>query len=84
MERDDAYIRILNPDRQWVGSLSRKGVEKWEHRLPCIINARVLGMVIRNADENDLPLKTQTDIEQWYLPIVEILHKNCSVNKSRM
>ncbi|HRF91424.1 MAG TPA: 3'-5' exonuclease, partial [Desulfobacter postgatei] len=77
LEKDGAYIRILNPDRQWVGSLSRKGVAKWEHSLPGIINAQVLGVVIRNADENDFPLKPQTDIKQWYLPIVEILHKIC-------
>lgn len=41
--------------------------------LPGIINAQVLGVIIRNADENDLPMKTKTDIEQWSLPIVEIL-----------
>ncbi len=77
LERDGAYIRILNPDRQCVGSLSQKGIEKWKHRLPGILNAQVLGVVIRNADENDFPLKPQTDIKQWYLPIVEILHKIC-------
>lgn len=77
IERDGAYIRILNPNRECVGSLSRKGIEKWKHRLPGIINAQVLGVVIRHADENDSPLKPETDIEQWYLPIVEILHRNC-------
>jgi len=64
MERDGAYIRILNPEHQWVGSLSRKGVEKWKDRLPGIINAQVLGVIIRNAGENDLPMKTKTGIEQ--------------------
>ena len=77
LEKDGAYIRILNPDRIWVGSLSRKGVEKWKNRLPGIINAQVLGVVIRNADEDDSPVKTESNIEQWYLPIVEILHRNC-------
>jgi ATP-dependent DNA helicase RecQ len=66
--KDGAYIRLLDPDHQCIGSLSRKGVETWKHGLPGIIRAQVLGVVIRNADE----------IEQWYLPIVEILHRNDS------
>ncbi|WP_020585733.1 RecQ family ATP-dependent DNA helicase [Desulfobacter curvatus] len=78
LKKDGAYIRILNPDRQCVGSLSQKGVEKWKSRLPGILNAQVLGVVIRNADENNLPLRNENNIEQWYLPIVEILHRNCS------
>ncbi len=77
LERDGAYIRILNPDRQWVGNLSQKGAEKWKQRLPGIINAQVLGVVRRNADENESSLKTENNIEQWYLPIVEILHRTC-------
>jgi len=80
MERNGANIRILNPDHQWVGSLSRKGVEKWKDRLPGIINAQVLGVIIRNAGEKDLPMKTKTGIEQWSLPIVEVLQmKNACV-----
>ena len=35
------------------------------------------GVVIRNADENDSPLKAENNIKQWHLPIVEILHRNC-------
>ena len=78
IEKDRAHICLFNANGQCVGRLSRKGVEKWEHRLPGIIKAQVLGVVIRNADENELPPKTKTSIEQWYLPIVEILHRNCS------
>lgn len=78
IEEDGAYIRILNPDRQCVGRLSQKGVEKWKHRLSGIINARVLGVIVRSADENNSPIKTKNNIEQWYLPIVEILHRRCS------
>jgi ATP-dependent DNA helicase RecQ len=77
-KKDGAYIRILDPDRQCIGSLSRKGIEKWETCLSGIINAQVLGVVIRNADENESQAKTENNIEQWHLPIVEILYRHCS------
>nr|WP_320191600.1 RecQ family ATP-dependent DNA helicase [uncultured Desulfobacter sp.] len=76
LEPDGTYIRILNPDHQCVGSLSQKGVEKWKHRITGILKAQVLGIVIRKADENESAKGTETSMAQWYLPIVEILHRN--------
>jgi hypothetical protein len=51
---------------------------KWKNGLSGIIRAQVLGVVIRNADENEFPSKNENNIAQWYLPIVEILHSHCS------
>lgn len=75
LERDGTYIRLLDPDRQCIGSLSRKGVETWESGLSGVIRAQVLGVVIRNSDENEFPSRTANNIAQWFLPIVEILHR---------
>ena len=74
LRKDGAYIRILNTDRQCVGSLSQKGIKKWKGILSGIIKAQVLGVVIRNDGENESSLKTENKIAQWHLPIVEILH----------
>jgi ATP-dependent DNA helicase RecQ len=78
LKRDGTYIRLFTPDRQCIGSLSRKGMAKWKNGLSGIIRAQVLGVVIRNADENEFPSKNENNIAQWYLPIVEILHSHCS------
>jgi ATP-dependent DNA helicase RecQ len=69
-------IFIVNSNKQIIAALSKKGYEKWQHRISGIISAKILG-ILKNRSENmeqnefNKNLKTTS----WELPVIEVLHK---------
>ncbi len=74
LEEKGTHIYIFDSKHRCVGRLSRKGADTWRGRLSGIISARLLGVVLRDADDADPPVTNDTFVAQWYLPVVEILH----------
>ncbi|MCG8634465.1 MAG: RecQ family ATP-dependent DNA helicase [Desulfobacterales bacterium] len=68
--------RVFIKDRQGntLGSLSRKGIAKWQDKISSILSARVLGIVKRKQDDGDQKTNQGIKCEAWELPILEILH----------
>ncbi|MDA3918157.1 MAG: RecQ family ATP-dependent DNA helicase [Deltaproteobacteria bacterium] len=76
LENKKERIEIVNPKNQTIAVLSKKGFEKWKHKINEIISTKVLGIIKREPDnseqkEFDKNLKTGS----WELPIIEVLHK---------
>ncbi|MCK5100870.1 MAG: ATP-dependent helicase, partial [Desulfobacteraceae bacterium] len=69
-------IRIVDTKNHIIASLSKKGSAKWRNQTHTILNARVLGIVKRQPQENeDDEYNNNLKVESWELPIIEILHK---------
>lgn len=74
LTRTGNRIHIRNHAGAPIGALSQKAARKWEPRLPRIRSAKVLGMVIRYADDGEAAPEQGGGIKKWALPIVEVLH----------
>ena len=71
-QNNKIYIETIHG--QIIGSLSKKGIGKWQDRIPYILNARILGIVKRKQDDGDKKANQNIKLQAWELPIVEILH----------
>jgi ATP-dependent DNA helicase RecQ len=68
-------VYIVNNTRQIIASLSKKGSALWKPHLKSILNSRVLGVIKRHQQEDEVNGYKKVKIESWELPIVEILHR---------
>ena len=68
-------IRIVDTKNHIIASLSKKGSAKWRNQTQTILNARVLGIVKRQQQDNEGEDYSNLKVESWELPIIEILHK---------
>jgi ATP-dependent DNA helicase RecQ len=75
LARSGPYIHILDADGNLIAALSKNAVQSWQNRLDHIVSARVLGMVVRYANDGENPVEDGAGPEEWLLPIVEILHR---------
>jgi len=68
-------VYIVNDADQIVASLSKNGSAQWRYHIQNILNTKVLGVIRRHQQENEVDGYKKVQVESWELPIVEILHK---------
>ncbi len=71
----DGHLFITDGQGRILSKLSRRACGLWQHQLGSILRARVLGIVRRNAGDEEEWGQGKINCEFWELPLVEILHR---------
>ncbi|MCB9495174.1 MAG: RecQ family ATP-dependent DNA helicase [Desulfobacteraceae bacterium] len=82
--KDTVYLRsgkndeifIYDKHGNKIARLSKSGTLKWKNALSNIVSARVLAIVSRKKDDDEIAdRKNNILVDQWELPIIEVLHE---------
>jgi phage repressor protein C with HTH and peptisase S24 domain len=68
-----AGIEICSSSGKLLGRLSKAATEVWQPRLRNICDARLAACVIRRRDDSNLEYQSKLQMEQWLIPVPEIL-----------
>ena len=71
----DGKIEIRDRHQRCLGRLSKGGADKWLDRLDGILEARVLGLLLRNRDDPAEPFEKTIKADKWEIPVLEVVSR---------
>jgi ATP-dependent DNA helicase RecQ len=72
MENNSGKV-VLKDQQMIVAVLSNQGAQYWSTKINAIESVTVLAMIRRYRDDNEAAYQSRCKVEQWELPLVEIV-----------
>ncbi|MGZ5053893.1 MAG: RecQ family ATP-dependent DNA helicase [Methylobacter sp.] len=72
MENNNGKVVLTDQDRI-VAALSKQVTQQWSAKINAIESVTVLAMIRRYRDDSEEPYRSRCKVEQWELPLVEVV-----------
>jgi len=78
MENNNGKV-VLKDQNRVVAVLSKQGAQFWSAKISAIESVTVLAMVRRYRDDSEESYQSRCKVEQWELPLVEVVFDDTSI-----
>ena len=78
--QNHSKLEIHDTEGGCVACLSNEGANKWKERIDRIIDIRVLAVLQRTRDDSDDGFQQWTNVDEWELPVLEVIERIACVH----